>query len=70
MSFKEFIADIALIGAALALLVAFIIIGIRGVYTAVDENPYIWGAEVALFLLILGLGIERLVNDIKKMKKK
>ena len=66
--FREILLDLAAIGCAAALLVAFGIILFLGGYEAVEPSNIILYSEIGVCAVILGIAIERLVDDIRRKK--
>jgi len=65
-SLRDVLSYLALIGCALAFLWHFANIWLCGVTQAAEPNLVIRGCETALFVVLLGLGIERMVAAVRK----
>lgn len=63
---KEMLASILLLVTAGWLLAHLVLIQIYGVVTITESNRWILWAEICLAGLILVLGIERLIKDIRR----
>lgn len=62
----EIIGDLALLGVALALLVAFSYMYITGSFTAIESSPWRFWLEIGLFIAIICLSVNRLLDDLHK----
>jgi len=65
-SLRDVLSYLALIGCALAFLWHFANIWLCGVTQAAEPNLVIRGCETALFVVLLGLGIERMIAAVRK----
>jgi len=65
-SFLDVLAYLALTGCALAFLWHFANIWLYGVTQAAEPNLVIRGCETALFVVLLGLGLERMIAVVRK----
>lgn len=63
---RDVISYLALTGCALAFLWHFANIWLYGVTQAAEPNLVIRGFETALFFVLLGLGIERMIAAVRK----
>ena len=65
-SLRDVLSYLALTGCALAFLWHFANIWLYGVTQAAEPNLAIRGCETALFVVLLGLGIERMIAAVRK----
>jgi hypothetical protein len=65
-SLRDVLSYLALTGCALAFLWHFANIWLYGVTQAAEPNLVIRGCETALFVVLLGLGIERMIAAVRK----
>ena len=65
-SLRDVLSYLALTGCALAFLWHFANIWLYGVTQAAEPNLVIRGCETALFVVLLGLGIERMIAAMRK----
>jgi hypothetical protein len=65
-SLRDVLSYLALTGCALAFLWHFANIWLYGVTQAAEPNLVIRGCETALFVMLLGLGIERMIAAVRK----
>jgi hypothetical protein len=65
-SLRDVLSYLALTGCALAFLWHFANIWLYGVTQAAEPNLVIRGCETALFVVLLGLGIERMTAAVRK----
>ena len=65
-SLRDVLSYLALIGCALAFLWHFANIWLYGVTQAAEPNLVIRSCETALFVVLLGLGIERMIAAVRK----
>lgn len=63
---RDVVSYLALTGCALAFLWHFANIWLYGVTQAAEPNLVIRGCETALFVVLLGLGIERMIAAVRK----
>jgi len=65
-SIRDVLSYLALTGCALAFLWHFANIWLYGVTQAAEPNLVIRSCETALFVVLLGLGIERMIAAVRK----
>jgi hypothetical protein len=65
-SLRDVLSYLALTGCALAFLWHFANIWLYGVTQAAEPNLVIRSCETALFVVLLGLGIERMIAAVRK----
>ena len=64
--FKEILGDLVLIGCGVAFLYIFISIIVTGGYIAVEERIIVNWCEIIMAAVILIVGIDRFIGDVKK----
>ena len=63
---REIISDTILIGCGIAFIYIFLSIQITGGYLAVENTKWIRWSEIFMGFLILAVGLERLIDDLKR----
>lgn len=68
-SWMELIGDALLIASGLAFLLILLLILLNGYFYVVENLPWALWAEIVMALAIVGIGTERLINDVRRWKK-